>query len=113
MDEQEGMLEDALARQKRAEEAAALALEQLEQERSVAVAARERSKSAAADGLADREEKAGLKAQLASLRAEVSSLRAAAKVGTVTLVPYPLDMIYIFRCLGHLEMLLPSEKAAQ
>ncbi|CAL8463552.1 g3086 [Coccomyxa elongata] len=76
---QEGMLDDALARQKRAEEAAALALEQLEQERSVAVAARERSKSAAADGLADREEKTALKAQLASLQAEVSSLRAAAK----------------------------------
>lgn len=90
MDEQEGIVEDALARQKRAEETAALALEQLEQERSVAVAARERSKSAAADGLADREEKAALKAQLASLQAEVNSLRAAAKVGTVTSVPYHL-----------------------
>jgi hypothetical protein len=80
--EQEGTLEDALARQKRAEQAASLAQEQLEQERSAAAAARERSKNAAAGGLADREEKAAIKAQLAGLQAEVTSLHAAAKVSS-------------------------------
>ncbi len=57
-----------------------MAQEQLEQERSAAAAARERSRNAAAGGLADREEKAAVKAQLAELQAEVASLRAAAKV---------------------------------
>ncbi|EIE27614.1 hypothetical protein COCSUDRAFT_55608 [Coccomyxa subellipsoidea C-169] len=76
---QDGILEDTLARQRRAEQTAAMAQEQLEQERSAAAAARERSRNATAGGLADREEKAAVKAQLAELQAEVASLRAAAK----------------------------------
>lgn len=77
---QDGLLEEALARQRRAEQSAAEAKAQLEEERSAAMAARERSKNAAAEGLAEREEKAALRAQLAGAQAQLLSLRASAKV---------------------------------
>jgi hypothetical protein len=89
----EGLLEDALARQRRAEQDAATARVQLKEELEAASAARERSKSAAAEGLAEREEKAALRAQAAAAQAQLASLRASAKASPSSLLSqkYPLS----------------------
>lgn len=76
------MLEDALAKQRRAEQDLVTFKQRLEEERAAASAARERSNNAAAQGLAGREELAALKAQMSSLQAELARAKLDVKVKT-------------------------------
>ena len=78
--EQEGLLEDALAKQRRAEQDLATFKQHLAEERGAASAARERSRTAAAQGLAGREELAALRARMSSLQAELAKAKLDVKV---------------------------------
>ena len=78
---QEGLLEDATVKLRRAERDVATLRQHLEEERGAAAAARERSKAAAEQGLAGREELAAARAQVAALQADLAKARLDAKVG--------------------------------
>ncbi len=93
-----------MAKQRRAEQDLATFRQHLAEERDAASAARERSNTAAAQGLAGREELAALKAQMSSLQAELAKAKLDVKVGLLRWHPTSARDVHYVRhlrpCLG-------------